>query len=1499
MNLSTLTIRRPVLSIVLSVLIVLLGVVGYTFLGVRQFPNVDPPNITVTTLYPGANADVVESQITLPLEESINGIDGIRSLTSASSDGRSVITVEFQLGEDLEAAANDVRDRVERSKKNLPPDVDPPVVAKADANSFIIVMTVQSDVRPLNALSDFASNVLKERMQTIEGTGAITIWGERKYAMRLVLDAAKLAAYGLTTTDVRQSLQRENIDLPAGRLEGTATELSVRTIGRMSSVEEFSDLILRSGTGSTVRVRDVARVYLGAENERTILKRDGVAMVGLAVTPQPGANQVDIANEFYARYESLKQTAPKDIKLEIAFDNTKFIRRAIEEVQETLAIAFGLVVLIIFLFLRSWRATIIPVVAIPVSLVSTFFFMWVCGFSINILTLLGIVLATGLVVDDAIVVMENIFRRIEEGEAPQEAGEKGASEIYFAVISTTITLAVVFIPVIFLPGLTGRLFREFGVVVATSVLVSAFVSLTLTPMMSAKLLKHQEKQSWLMRVTEPFFVWMNTTYAKTLASLMRRPLIAILAMIASIAVTVLLGAQLKSELAPLEDRSLLTINLTAPEGTGFNRMDVIIDSMQSKISRLVPEKELLLTVTSPSFSSNASNTGFGRLGLVDPDKRERTQAQIAQVVGKAMATNTDVRTAIISDQTISTGGRAGLPVQFVIMANQLADLRKVLPDFLDRASKHPSLAMVDVNLKFTKPELTVSIDRARARELGVSVMDIADAMQAGLAGQRYGFFVREGKQYQVIGEIQRDQRSTPDRLRDLQVRSRDGSMISLGSLVTLEEHSTPPQLFRFNRSVAATISAGLPAGKTIGDGVKAMEEIAAATLPGNYSTALTGPARDFSESSSSLVYAFLIALAFVYLILAAQFESFVDPFTIMLTVPLALAGGVLSLWISGETLNIFSEIGAIVLIGLVTKNGILIVEFANQRRETGISFAQAAAESASTRFRPILMTSLAMILGALPIALSLGAASGSRVGLGVVIVGGLLVATFLTLYIIPTVYVLMSKLKNKKHQDALIKQHALEHPSDTRSTSGGTPNGGSTSGGTPSGGSTSGGPTQGGVVATIILLAVVGASLVMPAQSAAQDILSMNDAVGISLQRNYNIRAARLDSSSAALTEGSQYAPFLPTLNLNAQISKGSNDISQKTSSGVNVDRAGAGFTNMSANATLSWTVFDGLSMFAESSKLRDQSRAEYERVRSRMSFTVADIINSYALIVATRRSIERATTTLDVAERRYQILSRSKEAGAVAGTDVSQAEVDRNTVNATLVRARGDLATATTTLNSLLGRMPRQPLTVDTTLVIPTLPTLDSLERAAQARNPDVLAAERDVEVASAQVREADAAFMPRIALNAQYQYTNNSTDAGFILENKTNGWNVGAVGSWNLFNGFSDKYRSDVARVQLESQRLAVEDIKLQTLSRLNQAYTRYEQGIELQRIERASYDAAQRNANVALEKLRLGTLRDIEVRQTQLTLFEIGERLARIEYETLVAATEAMRLSGALVR
>jgi len=813
MNISVFSIRRPAAATVVSLLIVLLGAVGASFLGVRQFPNVDPPNITVTTSYTGANADVIESQITEPLEESINGIDGIKSLTSSSSDGRSTITVEFELGRDLEQAANDVRDRVERSKRQLPQDVDPPVVAKADANgNAILVMTVQSRGRTLNELSAYAANVLKERLQTITGVGSITIWGERKYAMRVVMDPSKLAGYGLTSTDVRTALQRENVELPAGRIEGDNTELSLRTLGRLISIEQFEQVILRATPDGSIRLVDVARVYLGAENERTILKRDGVAMVALAISPQPGANQVDISDEFQRRYADLKANAPSDIALDVAFDTTDFIRAAILEVQETIVIAFVLVVLIIFLFLRSFRATFIPVIAIPVSLISSFFFLWIFGFSINLLTLLGVVLATGLVVDDAIVMMENIYKRIERGESNIEAGERGSSEITFAIISTTITLAVVFLPIIFLQGITGQLFREFGVVLASSILVSALVSLTLTPMMSAKLLRPVENEGVLYRATEPAFQWMTSTYGVLAATVMRRSWIAVVAMIIAVGTIIGVGALLKSELAPLEDRSAMTVTVTAPEGTTYDRMNVIMDSIRTTVERAVPERKLVLTVTSPFFLAGGANGGFSRVLLNDPETRNRTQMQIARKLTAQMKNESAARAVVIQEQTISTVQRAGLPVQVVLLANEMEQLRARLPDILDAAQKDPTLSVVDVNLKFTKPELVIEIDRGRARELGVSAADIASVIQAGLSGQRFGYITRDGKQYQVIGELERTQRSTPEDVRQLSVRSQSGELVPLADLVLLRENSVPPQLYRYNRSASATISAGLAPG---------------------------------------------------------------------------------------------------------------------------------------------------------------------------------------------------------------------------------------------------------------------------------------------------------------------------------------------------------------------------------------------------------------------------------------------------------------------------------------------------------------------------------------------------------------------------------------------------------------------------------------------------------------------------------------------------------------
>ena len=1010
MSLSSLSIRRPVLAIVMSIAIVVLGLLGYTYLGVREYPSVDPPIITVSTMYTGANADVIESQITEPLEESINGIAGIRSLTSVSRDGRSTITVEFDIDVNLETAANDVRDKVSRAVRNLPPDVEPPIVSKADADaSPIVFLNIQSNTRNLLQLTELANNVFKERFQTIPGVSAVNVWGEKKYSMRLWLDPAKLAAYHLTPLDVKNAVNRENVELPSGLIEGNKTELSIRTIGRLHDASEFNDLIIKEDKGNIVRLRDVGYAELGAENERTILKRDGTPMVGVVLVAQPGANNIAITNEFYKRLKQIKRDLPSDIKTGIGFDVTEYIRDSISEVEQTIFVAFGLVVLIIFLFLRNWRTTVIPVIAIPISLIGAFFIMYVANFSINVLTLLGIVLAIGIVVDDAIVVLENIYAKIEEGYHPDEAARRGSAEIFFAIISTTVALASVFLPIIFLQGLTGRLFREFGIVIAGSVIISAFIALTLTPMLGSRILKGRDKHNWFYNKTEPFFVRLNKTYRNSLDAFLSKRWTAFLIMAASLGLIYLFFTVIPSELAPLEDRSGIRLYITGPEGTSFDYMDRFMDKLIQTMKDSIPERDAIISVTSPGFGASSSvNSGFAFLILTKPDERQRSQQQIADDITPVLSNMTEARVFATQQQSIGQR-RGGLPVQYVIQAPNFEKLREYLPKFMEAAQKDPMFTIVDANLKFNKPEIKLAIDRQRARNLGVSTINIAQTIQSAFSGQRFGYFIKDGKQYQVIGQLIRDKRNAPIDLKSLYVTNNKGELIQLDNVVTLTEQSAPPQLYRFNRYVSATVSAGLAPGKTIGDGIKEMDKISSQVLDETFSTALSGASKDYAESSSSLLFAFLLAIGFIYLVLAAQFESFRDPFIILFTVPLAIFGALISLWYFNQTLNIFSEIGIIMLIGIVTKNGILIVEFANQRKAAGLTKIEAIKDAAAARLRPILMTSFSTVLGILPIALALGAGSESRVSMGIAVIGGLIFSTFLTLLIVPAVYSYFSR----------------------------------------------------------------------------------------------------------------------------------------------------------------------------------------------------------------------------------------------------------------------------------------------------------------------------------------------------------------------------------------------------------------------------------------------------------------------------------------------------------
>ncbi len=1009
MSLSATSINRPVLAIVMSLGVVLFGVIGFTYLGVREYPSVDPPIITVSATYTGANADVMESRITEPLEESISGIEGIRTIKSVSADGRTSITVEFELGLDMETAANDVRDKVSRAMRLLPPDADNPTVTKADADAVPIVnLNIKSDKRNLLQLTEIATNIFKERLQTIQGVSEVMIWGAKQYSMRIWMDPARLASCGLTPLDVRNAVQRQNVELPSGRIEGESTELTVRTMSRLTTPEEFNNLIIREVQGRVVKLRDIGSAELGPENLRSIMKRDAIPMVGIVLIPRSGANYVSIVDEFYRRLEEIKRDLPPDITFGIGFDSSRYIRRSIAEVAETVGIAFILVFLVIYVFLRDLRTTIIPMIAVPVSLIGAFFIMYLMDYSINVLTLLAIVLAIGLVVDDAIVMLENIFAKVESGMPARSAGVRGSAEVYFAIIATTVALAAVFLPVIFLRGITGRLFREFGIVLAGSVLISAFVSLTLTPMMSTRILQWRHEHSRFYKATEKYFAALLAGYRSSLHAFLAKRGRAFLIMAAAVAVSVALWFMLSTELAPLEDRSSLRLNAVAQEGVTFEYMSAYMDTLTSMVQRAVPESEAIITMTSPGSGTGGANSGRINLILKDPGQRTRSQQQIAEQLAPLTRRLTAARTFVIQDQSIGSRGSA-LPVQFVILAPNFEKLREEVPRFLAEAQKNPVFQYVDVDLKFNKPELRVEINRERALALGVTAMDIAQTLQLSYSGQRLDYFVMNGKQYQVIGQMTRENRDQPLDLKSLSVRNSSGQLIQLDNLVTLTEQNSPPALYRFNRQISATISAGLAKGYTLGDGIAVMREIGKRTLDETFTTALDGASKDYEESSSSLAFAFALALILIYLVLAAQFESFRDPFIIMFTVPLAVAGALFSLWYFNQTVNIFSEIGLIMLIGLVTKNGILIVEFANQRKAAGLRLMEAIEDAAVSRLRPILMTALSTILGTLPVALALGAGSESRVSMGIAVVGGLILATGLTLYVVPAVYSYVSK----------------------------------------------------------------------------------------------------------------------------------------------------------------------------------------------------------------------------------------------------------------------------------------------------------------------------------------------------------------------------------------------------------------------------------------------------------------------------------------------------------
>ena len=1011
MNISELSIRRPVLATVMTVIILLFGMIGYFYIGVREYPSVDNPIISVSCSYAGANADVIENQITEPLEQNINGIPGIRSLTSVSQQGQSRITVEFELSVDLETAANDVRDKVSRAQRYLPRDCDPPTVSKADADaSPILMVALQSEKRSLLELSEIADLTVKEQLQTISDVSSVSIWGEKKYSMRLWLDPIKMAGYGITPMDVKNAVDNENVELPSGSIEGNTIELNIRTMGLMNTAKMFDDLIVKHEGNQIIRFSDIGRAELGAADIKSYMKMNGVPMVGVVVVPQPGANHINIADAVYERMEQMKKDLPDDVHYSYGFDNTKFIRASINEVKQTVYEAFVLVIIIIFLFLRDWRVTLVPCIVIPVSLVGSFFIMYLFGFSINVLTMLAVVLAVGLVVDDAIVMTENIYIRIEQGMNPKKAGIEGAKEIFFAVISTTVTLVAVFFPIVFMEGTTGRLFREFSMVISGAVVISSFAALTFTPMLATKLLKQQKKKNAFYRITEPFFIGMNNMYSRSLQVVLRHRIWTLPVIVLMLGAIVYLWGAIPSEMAPLEDRSMITINTRGAEGVTYEYIRDYTEDINSIVDSVIPDADAVTARVS-------SGSGNIQIRLKDMGDRDYTQMEAAEKLSQAVKKKTKAR-AFVQQQSSFGGRRSSMPIQYVLQATNIEKLEKVLPVFMEKVYENPVFQMADVDLKFSKPEIRIHINRDKANIMGVNTRDLSETLQYGLSGQRMGYFYMNGKQYEILGEINRQQRNKPADLRAIYLRSSDGKMIQMDNLIELESSIAPPKLYRYNRFVSATISAGLAEGKTIGQGLDEMDKIAKEVLDDTFRTSLSGDSKEFRESSSSLMFAFILALVLIYLILAAQFESFKDPFIIMLTVPLAIAGALIFMYFNDITMNLFSQIGIIMLIGLVAKNGILIVEFANLKQENGEDKVTAVHDAALQRLRPILMTSASTVLGLIPLAFATGEGCNQRIAMGIAVVGGMVVSTFLTMYIVPAVYSYISTNRiNKKEKN--------------------------------------------------------------------------------------------------------------------------------------------------------------------------------------------------------------------------------------------------------------------------------------------------------------------------------------------------------------------------------------------------------------------------------------------------------------------------------------------------
>jgi multidrug efflux pump len=1268
-------VEHPVLAIVLSLVVAILGAIAFGRLPVRETPELQPPTVTVTTVWPGAPPELVETDVTEVLEREINGIAGIRTLTSTSREQTSAITVEFLLEVELEEAANDVRARVARARADLPPDVEEPVVEKADADaSPVLFLRLSADDRDLQALSEIAATTVRERLETIQGVSAVDIFGEQKYAIRIELDPVALSSRGLALADVEAAIRAGNADVPAGRVEGAAIDLSLRLDAGLDTPEDFAALVVgRSPTG-VVHLGDVARVRMGAENERTAARAEGIPSITVAILPQSRANILDISDEVKRRLPGLQADLPADVELELNYDRTEAVRSSIREVEETLLLGFALVALVIFLFLRDWRSALVPVLAIPVSIVGTFVVLLLLGFSINVFTLFGLVLAIGIVVDDAIVVLENVYRQIEHGKEPRAAAIEGTREIVFPVVATTVSLVVVFLPILFTGGPSGRLFLEFGTTVVASVALSAFVALTLTPMLCASLLRPIGEAGLLFRVTEPVFQAQERWFGASLRAFTRVWPLAFVLLGGSI-----LGGgvgvwALPREFFPTEDRNVFFLRTQAPEGTSFPYMDARMAELEQELMAAVPERKVMLTrvASGPGGVVSPTNTGQFVFPLVPREERERSQQEIVKTVAGSLKDVTAFQVIPIQFPTVGRGFTP--PLQFVLRHPEFEELVKVLPGFLAEVRKVEGLSAVFEDLRLNRPEIGVTVDREKAAALGVSPRELGRGLQILTASLELSQFERAGRRYPVLVGLVPEARATPDAVLDLPIRTAAGP-VPLRHLVRFEERSAASARYRFDRVPSATVSANL-SGITLGEGIERVQAVAAATLPEGFRTTLAGESRDFDESNGQLGFVFGLAVLLVWLVLAAQFDSFLDPLAILVSVPMALSGALASLAILSMSLSFFAQVGLVLLVGLVTKNGILLVEMANVlHRERGMPRWDAAVEAARIRFRPVWMTSISTVVGAVPIAL--GFTSTSRAPLGVAVVGGMLVATLLTLYVTPVVHALIGVTVDRLR------------------------------GSRPA-------PSAAATAATALL------ALVLAPDARAQSLAELLRAAETA---NLELRAeaARVDAADAS--HDGAVGALVPTVTATGSVVVGRDPrfVALGTSGPIT---AGAVRGAVPLLAAPAWST-------VRAAGLREQvAGLSAEAARERV---LGEVGRAWVALVAAEQRVAAVEGLVARSERLLGLARDRVEVGAAAPIEATRAElqVARDTV--ALVRARGERDVAALALREVVGL----PLDVPVTVAPEELPVPDGVadrpDLAAATLAPEATRADRAATLAGA----------------------------------------------------------------------------------------------------------------------------------------------------------------------